>query len=330
MDLSDYIKSGLQSYHKQQGLNFGRCFDTKVKSAKIKEDRKNTRHKLISQKRLINGPLSPYKTPRPSTRTEMEVPKIDVQVKKRYELLKQWKIEKERKLKEEKAKAKPLFKVTHVSENIGVSDLGNINKMIKGKPMKANNKKKSPSCTRYEFAPKNYQFKPPNNIKPIQVKNNPKKNLVRQQNVCDDSLDDDKNSADKKVKKVMMTSDNHDKTPKKSHKVYRKTPAKINSANSKNTNINGNKSYDLRNRKIVVSIENEQAGKIKKTKKIEGKVVNSMTIPKRKDSKTEKCTGKIHDVNSIPRLVYYYLCLFELRGYFYNYYFPEHIFSILS
>ncbi|KYB28550.1 hypothetical protein TcasGA2_TC032525 [Tribolium castaneum] len=58
----------------------------------------------------------------------------------------------------EKAR-KSIFKVSHVSVAVGLSNLEMVNWKIKGKPFKS------------KFAPPNHKFQPPPNIKPIYFDN---------------------------------------------------------------------------------------------------------------------------------------------------------------
>ncbi|KAI4461050.1 hypothetical protein MML48_5g00015296 [Holotrichia oblita] len=175
MDVSDYLKLEMQALHKHQGLIFGKRLETNIKSKKLKEDRKEIRNKLMSKKRLIASNLSPYKSPMVQKPAVVVLPELDVEAKKRrLDMLKEWKQQKQQKIAEVKAKSKPLFKVTHVSPKIGLPNLDTVNKVIKGKLIKPqpNARKKSPV---HEFAPKNHQFKPPSNIKPIEIQVSPTK-----------------------------------------------------------------------------------------------------------------------------------------------------------
>lgn len=55
-----------------------------------------------------------------------------------------------------RSKVKPIFKVCHVETKLSLTDFDKLNE-VKGKPLQS------------KFAPTNHQFKPPSNIKPIQL-----------------------------------------------------------------------------------------------------------------------------------------------------------------
>lgn len=299
MDVSDYLKLEMQTLHKLRGSIFGKRLDTNVKSKKLKEDRKEIRNRLMSTKRLIASNLSPYKSPMVPKPAAVVLPKLDTEAKRRrFDMLKEWKEQKQQKMAEVKAKSKPLFKVMHVSPKIGLPDLETVNKVVKGKPMKSqlNGRRKSPV---HQFAPKNHQFKPPSNIKPIKIHltpTKPKRQLVRQKNVCEDTIEVPKSSSKKRdVKKVVINAEHQYKTPKKALKVYRKTPAKgQKDSNKENVNIQENKNYyQLRSRHVVKSnatIKNDDVSNKKSEVKppLNSKARNSVKIDSRKRSTKSK------------------------------------------
>ncbi|KRT85803.1 hypothetical protein AMK59_166, partial [Oryctes borbonicus] len=223
MDVSDYLKLGLQGFYKYQGNQFGKRLETRSKANKLQENRKDIRNTVMFKMRSISKNLSPYKTPTVQNKVRTISPQQDPQVKKRLAMLKKWKEQKQQKLNNEKSKAKPIFKVTHISREVGAPDLETVYKMIKGKPIniQTQNKRNNSSQVKYEFAPKNYKFKGPSNL------------------------------AEKKVKTVTIKCDEDEyRTPKKNLKVYKKTPVK--KINNKINNKENTNHYDLRSRKIII------------------------------------------------------------------------------
>lgn len=171
-DLSAYIKRGFIRLH-QNALEK----DYKQKTIKDRREdytniRKKTRDTLMLQKRNIDlNNFTPICTPELEKKEKVEnlatVPEKSMVVhgSKRLDMLKKWKINKEKKKLEEKKKVKPLFKVFHVPVVIGLPDLENVNKEIKGKPIKKQEKFRS------RFAPENHKFTAPKNILPIHMRN---------------------------------------------------------------------------------------------------------------------------------------------------------------
>uniref|UniRef100_A0A6P7FD58 Guanylate kinase-associated protein mars n=1 Tax=Diabrotica virgifera virgifera TaxID=50390 RepID=A0A6P7FD58_DIAVI len=185
MDLSDIFRKGLQNLHKD-------IFDKNYKRKSLlsrKESlmnaRRQTRDTLMFNKRNIDINMSPYITPEPEKKRNVDPPKPKVeqpQPSKRYEMLKQWKEKRNKQKEEEKKRAKPLFKVCHVNQDIGLPNLDKVNKEIKGKPIKTFS-----TPTVLSFAPANHAFKPPNNMhsvqfaKPVERNRKPNNSLLSSQ-----------------------------------------------------------------------------------------------------------------------------------------------------
>lgn len=177
-DLSTFIKKGFQKLHQRE-------LEKDYKQKTIKDRRENysnirrkTRNDLVLQKRHIDiNNLTPINTPESERKPVPIVTNIvDTTVvmpgNKRLEMLKKWKLEKEKRKIEEKKNSKPLFKVFHVPITVGLPNLENVNKEIKGKPIKNQNFVS-------KFAPVNHKFRPPINILPIHIQNTKLKNTPK-------------------------------------------------------------------------------------------------------------------------------------------------------
>ncbi|KAF2899190.1 hypothetical protein ILUMI_06977 [Ignelater luminosus] len=128
------------------------------------KQRQSFRNTLMMEKRNIpNGIISPIVTPLVTKKSSNKKPeKVIVAKDERKEKLLKWQQEKKKRLDKENKKKKPLFIVSHISYN---DNLDKVYNEIKGKPIV----KKSKEYTL--IAPSaSYIFKPPANIKPIEVK----------------------------------------------------------------------------------------------------------------------------------------------------------------
>ncbi|XP_060529566.1 uncharacterized protein LOC132703994 isoform X2 [Cylas formicarius] len=143
-------------------------------------------------RRNIDWNISPINTPKQEVKVSSKIlnknknadvqehpKKIDKKVNestavpnKRLELLSKWKMERAKAKQQNKARAKPIFKVFHVATD-SFPSLENVNKVIKGKPI--------PVLKKSQFAPVNHVFRPPSGLKPIKQLTNPTiKGLTRQ------------------------------------------------------------------------------------------------------------------------------------------------------
>lgn len=173
-DLACFLKRHMLGVHR---IDVGKTYKQKSqeqKSNDFKENRRETRTTILLEKRNI-GNLSPFCTPEPTglVRKTIQEKKPASPASHRLELLKKWKEEKEKKKAELKKRAKPIFKVCHLDKSIGLPNLENINKEIKGRPMRS---KPQPSS----FAPVHHTFRPPQNIKPINFLSGGKKGLTEE------------------------------------------------------------------------------------------------------------------------------------------------------
>ncbi|CAH0545634.1 unnamed protein product [Brassicogethes aeneus] len=186
MDVPEFFKSGLE-FHK-----YALSKDFKQKTLKdrldnFKNNRKQTRNNTICNNRKIDKNMTPYKTPEPkmgkvnqknsSNKVNTSLFQNSHPKGSRFEMLQKWKLEKEKRIVQERSKMKPIFKVCHVQDKIGLPDLDKVNNEIKGKPIK-----KNPTPLKSRFAPANHEFRPPTNIKPIYIDKNrpPSTRLTRQ------------------------------------------------------------------------------------------------------------------------------------------------------
>ncbi|XP_057667307.1 disks large-associated protein 5 [Diorhabda carinulata] len=167
MDLADIFRKGLQDLHKDNlDKNYKkRSLLTRKESLMIA--RRQTRETLMFNKRNIAADITPFITPQSNKQETKVRPQVikpkNEESNKRYEMLKQWKEKRDKQKEAAKKLAKPVFKVCHVNKNIGLPNLENVNKQIKGKPMKP------VSATVKSFAPSNHKFQPPKNVKPVQI-----------------------------------------------------------------------------------------------------------------------------------------------------------------
>ncbi|XP_063920087.1 guanylate kinase-associated protein mars isoform X2 [Zophobas morio] len=173
-DLSEFLKKHYCGLYKKKQDKF----ETVTKRVvKMNEQRKTHRHEELFGKRKIPLNMSPIFTPEGNREKIVKrQPQQETQPKatnKRIEMLVKWKAEKEKRKMAEKSNLKPVFKVSRVVTNVGLPNLENVNKEIKGKPFKS------------KFAPPNHQFKPPANIKPIHFNNSVNKSTRVEKNKTD-------------------------------------------------------------------------------------------------------------------------------------------------
>lgn len=154
-EVSDFFKRVLAAHKNKTGKNYQQK-TLRDRMDNFKNARRETRNTMIFQKRRIDENMTPINSPGPS-----KIAKEVKQPNKRLEMLQKWKIEKEKRKLEEKQKAKPLFKVYHVPVEIGLPNLEDVNKKIKGKSINAN--------ATSQFAPPNHVFRAPKSIKPIHM-----------------------------------------------------------------------------------------------------------------------------------------------------------------
>ncbi|KAJ8915796.1 hypothetical protein NQ315_004608 [Exocentrus adspersus] len=172
--VSDFFRKGFINLHKNAMGKDYQQKSLKERVSSFNNVRRETRNTLIFQKRNINECMTPINTPESSTIIKTTVEKDNLRKgNRRLDMLQKWKIEKEKRKQEEKQKTKPLFKVCHVPVEVGLPNLENVNRVIKGKPIKPN---LTPSH-RSQFAPPNHKFHAPKNIKPLRLnsadRNNP-------------------------------------------------------------------------------------------------------------------------------------------------------------
>ncbi|XP_018576807.2 uncharacterized protein LOC108915302 [Anoplophora glabripennis] len=123
--------------------------------------RRETRSTLMHLKRQIDN-MTP---PEPSKIMKQTLERKDIKKSnERYDLLQKWKMEKEKRKLEEKQKAKPVFKVCRVPDEISLSNLDVVNKNMKGKLIEENVMQ-----SLNKFAPSNHTFHPPKALKPIHI-----------------------------------------------------------------------------------------------------------------------------------------------------------------
>ncbi|RZC43097.1 disks large-associated protein 5 [Asbolus verrucosus] len=158
-DLSVILKKHFEDLYKKNGA----VGTVKGRVEKMNEQRKIIRHDVAFEKRKIPANMSPVASP--VIKRDRAPQNADKPVNKRLEMLIKWKADKEKKKQERKKNLKPLFKVTHVPVNVGLPNLETVNKEIKGK------------LIRSKFAPPNHKFKPPANIKPINILQEEKKEI---------------------------------------------------------------------------------------------------------------------------------------------------------
>ncbi|XP_018573291.1 guanylate kinase-associated protein mars-like [Anoplophora glabripennis] len=166
-EVSEFFKSGFLGLYKNTvGKNYQQK-TVKDRVSNFNNMRRETRSTLMLLKRQIdeNITMTPSNTTEPSRIIKQTNERKDKeQSNNRLEMLRKWKIEKEKRKLVEKKKAKPLFKVCHVPNEIGLPNLENINKYVKGKPIKTNVVPRES-----KFAPPNHKFHPPKGIKPIHM-----------------------------------------------------------------------------------------------------------------------------------------------------------------
>ncbi|CAG9824634.1 unnamed protein product [Phaedon cochleariae] len=177
MNVSEAFKKCMQDVHKKKLEKNYHQKTIEDRLMNFQGVRRQTRDTLMLQRRNIDlNNMSPIITPQP-TRNKTAKEKIQTDVakpaksNKRLEMLQKWKEEKEKVKLENKRRAKPIFKVCHVTNDVGISNLGKVNKEIKGKPIKKDTLKSS-------WAPVNHKFHAPKNIKPISVHMAPSKAKV--------------------------------------------------------------------------------------------------------------------------------------------------------
>ncbi|KAF5283181.1 hypothetical protein FQR65_LT02693 [Abscondita terminalis] len=193
----------------------------------FEKTRRDSRLTLMLRKRNIGKSMSPILSPVPVVE---EKPVVRGKSKRRMSMLRKYKEEKKKKTEEEKAKMKPIFKVYHVQHS-PVTDYTKMYKHIKGKEVKVINQQNS-----FKLAPSStYKFKPPANIKPIQmgvVKSNAKSKTSRK-------LDFDTNRSNECTtqnnnRNVVSTSSQNPKT----NKVVRQKSDRIEINRQKNLAVN--------------------------------------------------------------------------------------------
>ncbi|KAJ3626210.1 hypothetical protein MTP99_016727 [Tenebrio molitor] len=150
-DLSDILKKHFFGLYKKRNEAFETVQERVVK---MNEQRKTNRHDAVFAKRKIPTDMSPVAA---TPRHEKTPPKRPQPVNKRLEMLAKWKADKDKRKEIQKRKTKPIFKVSHVPVTVGLPNLENVNTEIKGVPFKS------------KFAPPNHKFRPPANIKPVQL-----------------------------------------------------------------------------------------------------------------------------------------------------------------
>ncbi|VEN44208.1 unnamed protein product [Callosobruchus maculatus] len=146
MDLGEYIKqkTAQQELYKEAVSKEYHRTNVKDRIQQIQNGRRHTRDKILNGIRNITN-LSPIT---PISRDQSTVPK-KVAMNNMREKLAKWRVEKEKRKLEEKKKARPVFKVSHVPDKIELP------------PPPPNFKSK--------FAPVDHVFAPPKNIKPIDI-----------------------------------------------------------------------------------------------------------------------------------------------------------------
>ncbi|XP_030763220.1 uncharacterized protein LOC115887844 [Sitophilus oryzae] len=182
-DVSEFFKMHLNLFNKASVM--GQKSNANRKEFELL--RKCKRDTLMKFRRNIPENPSPYVTPVSNKINETQlqrnnqqfnannnnsnssVPAKKIVPNKRLELLAKWKAEKEERKRVERAKAKPIFKICHVSRE-ALPDVSNANKVIKGKPIVTLSKKEH-----HQFAPPNHKFKPPSGIKPFEFTLSPAK-----------------------------------------------------------------------------------------------------------------------------------------------------------
>lgn len=157
MEMTDFMKAYWTQLRLGDGTDQAEILKNRKQSLMI-ENRKMKRDTETLMRRNIPIEMSPYVTPRPPKApakiTKNDSPKITVD--SRREALAKWKVEKEKRRQQEKAKQKPIFKVCHITTSLKVEL--DVNKVIKGKLIPPK---------KMESVPKKYKFEPPKGVKPV-------------------------------------------------------------------------------------------------------------------------------------------------------------------
>lgn len=156
MDVDEFIKSRFPQYYKARNSNFGNVLKPEERTNRLKQqnlERTKKRLKTLQERRNIQE-------------TSMEEVKLKDEAKKpsRKSLLRVWQAQRKIKVQNEKSQKKPVFKVPS-APNIGFPEVSKIY---------SNNK---------SIAPKEYKFKPPKNIKPIELTNQKNEKVAAVQKV---------------------------------------------------------------------------------------------------------------------------------------------------
>nr|CAH7762245.1 unnamed protein product [Callosobruchus chinensis] len=148
MDFAEYIRQKTaQDIYKEAASKEYRRTSVKDRLEQNQNDRRQTRNRLLNSIRNITN-LSPM-TPTPiASRDQSKVSKKVMSNNMREKLAK-WKAEKEKRKLEEKKKARPTFKVSHVPDKLELPS--------------------PPPHFKSKFAPLDHVFAPPKNIKPIEI-----------------------------------------------------------------------------------------------------------------------------------------------------------------
>lgn len=157
----------LDIYKKTLDKNYNRIHALE-RAERFKDMRRQTRHGVLLKRRNIDEKSeSPFVTPetnkpKPKTTKYQSSQKKTAVVDSKIERLMKWKAEKERRKLEEKKNAKPLFKICKVPVELGLPNLDNVNREIKGKPIKP--------IYKSIFAPKNHIFQAPKSVKAVNLR----------------------------------------------------------------------------------------------------------------------------------------------------------------
>lgn len=134
-DISQFLKSGLsfQDLYKLTRTNtFGKALPSE-RTAKRAENLNKRRKEIRNTILLKNRGIDTKEMNRSMSAATSKKSEQQIRMEERLEKLRQWKDMKTKKKLEQQAQQKPLFKVYHVTSKVGLPNLENVNKTIKGK-----------------------------------------------------------------------------------------------------------------------------------------------------------------------------------------------------